>query len=128
SLGLCLPLLGAAYSRAREYTCDLYGAACVGRPEAAQEGIALLAVGARRYKTLNVQEYITQARHTSGFWMSFHELIGSYPWLTKRFVRMSPNFRKEDMPRRNPLAYIPAIFVPRLSMTAVIILYLVFVM
>lgn len=71
---LCLPLLGAAYSRAREYTCDMYGALCCS-PEAAQQGLALLAVGPKRFKTLNIGEYLAQAKETSGFWMSFHELI-----------------------------------------------------
>ena len=38
-----LPLLGAAYSRAREYTCDLYGLACCKDPQDACYGLAALA-------------------------------------------------------------------------------------
>lgn len=126
SLALVLPLLGAAYARAREYTCDQYGAACCA-PKAAQQGIALLAVGAKRYKTINMRQYIEQTKETSGFWMSFHELIASYPWLVKRFARVTQGFRPENMPRRNPLAYLLAIFVPRLSLMSGIVIYLVIV-
>ena len=122
SLGLILPLLGAAYSRAREYTCDRYGAACC-PADAAQQGIALLAVGGKRYKTLSIREYLNQTKETSGFWMSFHELVGSYPWLVKRLARVSKKFPQKNMPKRNPFAYLLAIFVPRLDITSVIIIY-----
>src|SRR5690606_41514513 len=42
-----LPLLGAAYSRAREYTCDQYGRACCDDPQSALQGLTLLAAGER---------------------------------------------------------------------------------
>lgn len=42
--------------------------------------------------------------------MSFHELIGGYPWLTKRVARvLDPN---AAVPGRNPSAYLFALFVP----------------
>lgn len=126
SFGLILPLLGAGYSRAREYTCDLYGAACCS-PEAAQKGLALLAVGAKRYKSINVQEYTGQVEGTSGFWMSFHELIASYPWLVKRFASIAPDRAERKVPSRNVLAYIPAIFVPRLSVMSIIVIYILII-
>lgn len=120
---LCLPLLGAAYSRAREYTCDMYGALCCS-PEAAQQGLALLAVGPKRFKTLNIGEYIAQAKETSGFWMSFHELIGSYPWLVKRYARVSPDLAPGTVPSRNFFAFLFAAFVPRLTVASVVVLYI----
>ncbi|HYD17498.1 MAG TPA: M48 family metallopeptidase [Patescibacteria group bacterium] len=122
---LCLPLLGAAYSRAREYTCDMYGALCCA-PEAAQQGLAILGVGPKRYKNLNIGEYLAQSGETSGFWMSFHELIGSYPWLVKRYARISPN-GTEAIPSRNIFAFVFAAFVPRLTVTSVIVLYFLFI-
>jgi Zn-dependent protease with chaperone function len=125
SIALILPLLGAAYSRAREYTCDLYGAACCS-PEAAQHGLGALAVGGRRYKTMNIAEYLGQARAASGFWMSFHELIASYPWLVKRVARISPDAHKKKMPGRNPLAYLFAAFVPRLNLVSLAVIYILF--
>jgi Zn-dependent protease with chaperone function/competence protein ComGC len=112
-----LPLLGAAYSRAREYTCDLYGLACCRDPQDACYGLAALAAGGERWKTLSTEHYASQTGATSGFWMSFHELIGDYPWLVKRMekVRAKGNATVPRIPRRNPLAWILALFFPRLA-------------
>jgi len=79
-----LPLIGAAYSRAREYTCDRYGFAVCERPEDALRGMAALAAGAKRWKTLDLDRYIAQQDDSRGFWMSFNELLSPYPWLVKR--------------------------------------------
>jgi Zn-dependent protease with chaperone function/competence protein ComGC len=112
-----LPLLGAAYSRAREYTCDLYGLACCKDPQDACYGLAALAAGGERWQTLSTEHYVSQTDATSGFWMSFHELIGDYPWLVKRMekVRAKGNAAVPRIPRRNPLAWILALFFPRLA-------------
>lgn len=107
---LWLPLLGAAYSRARESTCDRHGLACSGSPEGAARALAALSAGAERWKQLDVAAYLNQAKHTSGFWMSFHELTAGYPWLTKRAARvMDP---AAPLPKRNGFAYLLAVFVP----------------
>ena len=44
-----LPLIGAAYSRAREYTCDLHGLACCPNPEHAARAIAAISAGGKRW-------------------------------------------------------------------------------
>lgn len=107
---LWLPLLGAAYSRARESTCDRHGAACCTEPENAALSLAALAAGAKRWQVLDIQEYVRQTRHASGFWMSFHELTAAYPWLTKRAARvLNPDAK---LPQRNALSYVLAVFVP----------------
>ena len=106
-----LPLLGAAYSRAREYTCDLHGLACSGSPQAAAKGLAALAAGGRRWKTMDAFRYSIQAEESGGFWMSFHELTGSYPWLVKRMARIVGEGQVR-IPRRNFFAWILAAFVP----------------
>jgi Tfp pilus assembly major pilin PilA len=103
-------LLGAAYSRARESTCDRHGLACSGSPEGAAQALAALSAGAERWKQLDVKDYVSQANHSSGFWMSFHELIAGYPWLTKRAARVMDT--KSPMPKRNGFAYLLAAFVP----------------
>lgn len=123
---LVLPLLGAAYSRAREYTCDLYGAACCDSPESARLGLAALAVGGKKYKSLNQEAYLDQLKDVSGFWMSFHELIGNYPWLVKRFARAGGG-NDVRIPERNPGAYLIAIFIPRLSLMSALVIYLAFI-
>lgn len=107
---LWLPLLGAAYSRARESTCDRHGLACSGSPEGAARALAALSAGAERWKHLDVVTYLKQAKHSSGFWMSFHELTAGYPWLTKRAARVM-NI-EAPMPKRDGFAYLLAVFVP----------------
>jgi Zn-dependent protease with chaperone function/type II secretory pathway pseudopilin PulG len=107
---LWLPLLGAAYSRARESTCDRHGLACSSSPEGAARSLAALSAGAERWKDLDVTAYLRQAAHTSGFWMSFHELTAGYPWLTKRAARVMNT--EAPMPKRNGFAYLLAMFIP----------------
>lgn len=121
--GSILPIAGAAYSRSREYTCDKNGAACCESPQSAQQALAALAVGTRRWQDINLKNYVGQVKETSGFWMSFHELLRSYPWLTKRVARVSPDFPQDRMPRRNPFAVFLCLFIPRLSLVTLIFVY-----
>jgi len=102
--------VGAAYSRARESTCDRHGAACCTSAENAARAIAALAAGSRRWQQIDVPAFVDQARQSSGFWMSFHELTAAYPWLTKRVWRVMN--RDTAPPPRNGFAYVLAAFVP----------------
>lgn len=113
---LFLPWLGAAYSRAREYTCDRHGLACCADPEDALRGVAALAAGRERWRTMEMADYAAQSRMSGGFWMSFHELVGDYPWLTKRvaWLRSLIEQGKPDLPRRSGWAWVLALFVPRI--------------
>lgn len=107
---LWLPLLGAAYARARETTCDRHGRACSSTSEGAARALAALASGGKRWQTLDLPSYVRQTGHTSGFWMSFHELVEGYPWLTKRAARViDPG---AALPSRNFFSYLLAMFVP----------------
>lgn len=120
---LWLPLLGAAYSRAKESTCDRHGAACSTTPENAARALAALAAGRARWKDINLERYGRQVAETAGFWMSFHELTGGYPWLTKRVARVMGH---EALPRRNRWAGVLAAMVPyggRIGGAGVVILY-----
>jgi Zn-dependent protease with chaperone function len=107
---LWLPLLGAAYSRAKESSCDRHGLACCGSPTSAAHALAALSSGAKRWTKLDAAAYVRQSNETGGFWMSFHELVAGYPWLSKRFARVMD--ANASAPRRNPFAYLPALFVP----------------
>ncbi|QHC36490.1 M48 family metallopeptidase [Komagataeibacter xylinus] len=121
---LWLPLLGAAYSRAKESTCDRHGAACSTTPENAARALAALAAGCARWKDINLDSYARQVSETGGFWMSFHELTGGYPWLTKRVARVMEH--KPSLPRRNRWAGVLAAMVPysgRIGGAGVVILY-----
>jgi Zn-dependent protease with chaperone function/Tfp pilus assembly major pilin PilA len=107
---LWLPLIGAAYSRAKESTCDRHGRACCASPESAARALVALAAGARRWRQVDLPTYAGQAALSTGFWMSFHELINGYPWMTKRTARVLDP--AAPVPRRNPLAWLLALFVP----------------
>lgn len=106
---LWLPLIGGAYGRAKETTCDLHGLACSSSGESAARALAALSAGPQRWQQMDMAAYARQARHGAGFWMSFHELTSGYPWLTKRVARVLGETR---LPGRNPLAYVLAAFVP----------------
>jgi Zn-dependent protease with chaperone function len=112
-----LPLLGAAYARAREYTCDRHGFHACDDLKSAQVGLAALAAGGKRWRQMSVGCYTAQAQQSSGFWMSFHELVGDYPWLVKRMavVRGLAQGSEVPPPGRHGLAYLLALFVPRLG-------------
>jgi Zn-dependent protease with chaperone function/Tfp pilus assembly major pilin PilA len=112
---LFLPLLGAAYSRAREYTCDRHGLAVCENPEDAQYGLVALAAGKRRWRAVDLEEYSKSAANEPGFWMSLHELVADYPWLNKRhaWLRALAEQRKPRLGSRNAFAYIISLLLPR---------------
>ncbi|HVS75605.1 MAG TPA: hypothetical protein VHE11_01645, partial [Steroidobacteraceae bacterium] len=64
----------------------------------------------KSWASVSLQGYRRQVAAGKGFWMSFHELVSSYPWTGKRVIRVLDP--KPQMPRRNPLAYLLAMFVP----------------
>lgn len=113
-----LPLIGAAYSRAKEYTCDIHGQACCDKPQDAVAGVAVLAAGVQVWNKLNVSQYAEQSMISGSFWMALHELVSDYPWLAKRMRRIIAQAKgeKPKFPRRNPFAYLFALFVPRLGL------------
>jgi len=107
---LWLPLLGAAYSRAKESTCDRHGRACCESPESAARAMVALAAGHERWRAVDLVAYEAQASLARGFWMSYHELTSGYPWLTKRVARiLRPDV---EPPGRNGFAYLFALFTP----------------
>lgn len=113
-----LPLLGAAYRRAQEYTCDLHGmAACASTPDAVA-ALAVLASGGEKLPQLNTERFVEQQSASGGFWMSYHELTGDYPWLCKRIanvLRASAGAEALLPPRRSFWAGVLAFFTPRLG-------------
>lgn len=115
-----LPVIGAAYSRAREYTCDRHGLAACNDAISAQLGLGALAAGGKRWRTLNNNRYIAQTHDSSGFWMSLHELLSDYPWLTKRVAAVQAIATGADarQPGRHPIALLLALFIPRVGVGA----------
>lgn len=77
-----IPYLGAAYSRACEYTCDRVGAFC--RPDGAIDGLVALAAGVDVYGHVDVAEFAAQSTEDAGFWVRRAELMSTHPRLPKR--------------------------------------------
>lgn len=116
--GMLLPLLGAGYRRAQEYTCDLNGQAVSNSTDDAFAALGVLGSGAEKLPALNVREFMEQRSITGGFWMSFHEITSDYPWLCKRLANVAQRDASpplEANPRRNAGAWILAAFVPRIG-------------
>lgn len=113
-----LPIVGSAYSRAREYTCDRHGLSVCDEPASAQLGMAALAAGGKRWRSMNHERYILQTKQSSGFWMSLYELTSDYPWLTKRLAAINAASGGEEakQPGRHPLAWFFALFIPRIGL------------
>jgi hypothetical protein len=115
-----LPLIGAAYARAKIYSYDRYGiAACKTKVDAAF-ALAVGASGSRRWKSFNIPQFASQSNDSSGFWMSLDELISPTPWLSKRMAHLRAIATNSEsfVPRRHPLAYLIAALVPNIGTRA----------
>lgn len=88
--GMFVPFLGAAYSRARELTCDRYGAALCGDPAGAARGLAILAAGGKLGPQVNLQAFVAQRRDLDTGWMTLGRWLGSYPPLSARVEAIRP--------------------------------------
>ncbi|HEX2250954.1 MAG TPA: M48 family metallopeptidase [Gemmatimonadales bacterium] len=84
--GRLFPYLGAAYSRACEYTCDRLGAYC--QPDGAITGLLVLAAGKQLHPHVDVKEYAAQAVSEQGFWVRRAEVMSSHPLLPKRIAAL----------------------------------------
>jgi Zn-dependent protease with chaperone function len=84
--GRLFPYLGAAYSRACEYTCDRIGAFC--QPDGAISGLLILAAGKQLHAHVDVKEFAAQAVSDQGFWIRRAEIISSHPLLPKRIAAL----------------------------------------
>ncbi len=82
-----IPLLGAAYSRGCEYTCDNIGYHLA--PEGAEKGILILAAGKYLYKKVNVPEMLATAKQEQGFATWLAEIFATHPHLVKRIAAIN---------------------------------------
>ena len=79
-----IPFLGAAYSRACEYTCDQIGYFLC--PSGVKNGLLLFASGKTNYHKVNLKEYLYQGITETGFWVWFAEKVSSHPSLINRLA------------------------------------------
>ncbi|HAQ64266.1 MAG TPA: peptidase M48 [Bacteroidales bacterium] len=83
--GSLIPFLGAAYSRACEYTCDNIGAALA--PKGVRNGLLILAAGRKLFKEVDARTMMRQNYTRTGFWFWFAEKVASHPHLSNRLER-----------------------------------------
>jgi Zn-dependent protease with chaperone function len=80
-----IPFLGAAYSRARELTCDRVGAWLVRDPAIARSALQMLACGsAKLNEYLNPEAFQTQEQMVPPFAGFILHIFSHYPRLTQR--------------------------------------------
>ena len=103
---MLVPLLGAAYQRAREYTCDRCGLAVVNDLEMSMRGLIVLA-GGRQATRADVPSFMEQRLETGSFWSAVAELGSTHPFLCKRVAALQELSQPGTVApvHRNPLAY-----------------------
>ena len=85
-----IPFLGAALSRAREYTCDRYGLAAAGDLDGALLGLTILAAGGRFAPEVNRDAFLRQRHDMRSGLMLLGEWLGSHPPLSRRLAALQP--------------------------------------
>lgn len=82
-----IPFLGAAYSRARELTCDRIAAALVQDQKACTNALISIVSGSRELITLtNKTAFINQEHQVPSGFGFFQEILSSHPRMTKRVI------------------------------------------
>lgn len=108
---LFLPLIGAAYSRSCESTCDRYGALAAGDIDASMRAMMTVAGGKAAAREMDPHHFADQHHNRRGFFVSWYELVSGYPTLSRRVrdLRALAGERPEPAAPRNPLAYLFAL-------------------
>jgi Zn-dependent protease with chaperone function len=112
--GLFLPLLGSAYNRACESSCDRHGTFASQDEAASVRAMMILSGGKEAGRDLLAEAFSNQHHKSRGFFVSLHELFSSYPTLSKRVSDLLDlqNHQTTPRPPRHPFAYLLALFVP----------------
>jgi len=87
-IGRFFPFIGSAYSRAREYTADRYGASICSDPSAAVRGLAILAAGPTQAKSLNLPAMMRQRHDLNTVLMMLGRWMASHPPIVDRIAEV----------------------------------------
>ncbi|MDO8452205.1 MAG: M48 family metallopeptidase [bacterium] len=82
--GMLVPLIGQAYSRAREYSCDRVMMAVIGDQEVCARALVKLAAGKQMGARANIKEYLEQRSFEGGFFTFLSEILSTHPHLPNR--------------------------------------------
>ncbi len=112
--GILMPLIGPAYLRACEASCDRHGAFATSNPQGATSALLALSGGKAHGRILDAGSFADQHNEERGFFVSWHELSSPYPTLSQRVAKIlalnNPHF--DTRPARHPLAYPLALLTP----------------
>lgn len=111
--GLLCPILAPAYSRACESSCDRYGVFVSKNLDASINAMLALVGGKSLHKELNARVFAKQHHKNRGFFVSLHEILSSYPTLSKRvadLTQINTKSKEERRVKRHSLAYFFALF------------------
>ena len=98
----CVPLLGAAYSRARELTCDRVGAMVSGNLAASCSALQMLACGsAKLNRSMNLTSFLAQEKKIQPLAGQVLHVFSRYPRLTKRAEALIEWARETTMRQRS---------------------------
>jgi Zn-dependent protease with chaperone function/competence protein ComGC len=112
--GMLFPLVGPAYRRAWETSCDRFGAYAAQDVEGSVRAMLTITGGREHGRHLNAEAFAEQHRDERGFFVSLHELTSTYPTLSRRVTDLLAlkHGNPAKPPARNPLAYLLALFMP----------------
>jgi Zn-dependent protease with chaperone function len=112
--GLIFPLIGPAYRRAWETSCDRFGAFAAQDVDASVRAMLVLGGGREHGRRLNAAAFAGQHEDERGFFVSLHELTSTYPTLSRRVTDLLAlhDGRVVNRPDRNPFAYVFGAFIP----------------
>jgi Zn-dependent protease with chaperone function len=88
--GFLVPFLGTAYSRAREYTCDRYGAAVCGNLHDGLVGLGILAAGGVHGRRVNLRALASQREQLNTGFMTIGKWLSTHPPLSERLIALEP--------------------------------------
>jgi Zn-dependent protease with chaperone function len=95
--GLSFPFIGTAYSRAREYTCDRYGAALCGDKDGALQGLAILSAGAKYGPMIDLESFVKQKQDLNTGLMTIGKWLSTHPSLSERVAALDPLLLKDEV-------------------------------
>ena len=112
--GMFVPLIGSAYRRSWESSCDRYGAFAAADMDASIRAMLTLSGGREQGRKLDAGTYADQYFKDRGFFVSLHELTSSYPTLSHRAADLLALKQGNPRPKaeREPIAYVLALFMP----------------
>lgn len=111
---LFCPLLGSAYRRSWETSCDRHGTFAAQDAGAALRAMLTLSGGKAHGARLDAEAFASQHENERGFFVSLHELTSTYPTLSRRVRDLRALQTGTVAPRapRNRFAYLFALITP----------------